>query len=54
MLVYFQSGIDRIDAATRDEFEGRLDDVPGVFDTFILSTAPWHNPSAWSDPPTNA
>jgi 5'(3')-deoxyribonucleotidase len=50
-------------------FEGRLDEVPGIFalmppvrgavpafealagrfDTYVLSTAPWENPSAWSD-----
>jgi len=23
--------------------------LAGHFDTYILSTAPWHNPSAWSD-----
>ena len=40
---------------------GLMDPIPGAldafhllaqhFDTFILSTAPWHNPSAWSDKP---
>ena len=65
----FQTGIDRLDEATRKEYEGRMDEVPGifslmlpkeeavesfielskVFDTYILSTAPWENPSAWSD-----
>ena len=69
VLVNFQSGIDRLDQRTRVEFEGRYDDVPGIFslmdptpgavdayhtlaetfDTYILSTAPWLNPSAWSD-----
>lgn len=69
VLVDFQSGIDRLDSATKLEFEGRLDEVPGIFglmdpmpgaveayrelsakfDTYILSTAPWLNPSAWSD-----
>lgn len=24
-------------------------DLSGLFDTYILSTAPWDNPSAWSD-----
>lgn len=23
--------------------------LSGIFDTYILSTAPWNNPSAWSD-----
>ena len=69
VLVNFQSGINRVDEATRREFEGRLDEVDGIFglmdpidgavesfhqlaavyETFILSTAPWQNPSAWSD-----
>ena len=69
VLVDFQSGIDRLDAATKLEYEGRLDEVAGIFglmdpmpgaveayrelsakfDTYILSTAPWLNPSAWSD-----
>lgn len=69
VLVDFQSGIDRLDATTRKEYEGRLDEVPGIFslmtpmdgavdsvyriaekyDTFVLTTAPWLNPSAWSD-----
>ena len=69
VLVDFQSGIDRLDETTRHEYEGRLDEVPGIFglmhpmpgavdafrllsarfDTYILSTAPWLNPSAWSD-----
>lgn len=25
------------------------DELCGLFDTFILSTAPWENPSAWTD-----
>jgi len=69
VLVDFQSGINRLDPATVKEFEGRLDEVAGIFslmdpkegaiegytwlaerfDTYILSTAPWNNPSAWSD-----
>jgi 5'(3')-deoxyribonucleotidase len=68
-LVDFVSGIERLTAADRAEFEGRYDDAPGIFalmdpmpgavqayrelsqlfDTYILSTAPWDNPSAWSD-----
>ena len=69
VLVDFMSGVDRLASGVRDEFEGRLDDVPGIFalmdpmpgaveafrelaqlfDTYILSTSPWENPSAWSD-----
>lgn len=69
VLVDFASGIDRLSEATRREYEGRLDEVPGIFalmdpmpgaieayqelsrhfDTYILSTAPWRNPTAWSD-----
>lgn len=69
VLVDFQSGIDQLDQETRKNYEGHLDDVPGIFslmkptegaieavtklkdhfDLYILSTAPWKNPSAWSD-----
>ena len=69
VLVDFKTGIQQLPEATLAEYEGRLDDVPGIFalmdpvedaiasyrhlsslfDTYILSTAPWHNPSAWSD-----
>ena len=69
VLVDFQSGIDQLSDSVQNEFEGRLDEVPGIFslmkpmtdaievynelsqffDTYILSTAPWENPSAWSD-----
>ena len=69
VLVDFQSRIDQLDEATRQKYDGKLDEVPGifskmrpvegavesfnelsrVFDTYILSTAPWENPSAWSD-----
>lgn len=69
VLVDFPSGIARLPSATVTEFEGRLDEVPGIFslmdpmpnaiasfdtlaqhyDTYILSTAPWGNPSAWID-----
>ncbi len=69
VLVDFASGIARLDEATKKEYEGRLDEVPGIFalmdpmsgainavqrlsekyDVYILSTAPWKNPSAWSD-----
>ena len=69
VLVDFQSGIDRLDERTREEYAGCLDEVPGIFslmdpmpgaidavhrlaakyDVYILSTAPWKNPSAWAD-----
>lgn len=69
VLVDFQSGIDAISDELQQEYEGRLDEVPGIFskmkpnkgaieafqwlakhfDVYILSTAPWENPSAWSD-----
>jgi 5'(3')-deoxyribonucleotidase len=69
VIVDFVSGINRLSAKTQREYEGRLDDVPGIFalmdpmpgavqsvtelhskfDVYALSTAPWANPSAWSD-----
>ena len=69
VLVDFASGIARLDEAIKREYEGHLDDVPGLFalmdpmpgaidavhrlaeqyDVYILSTAPWANPSAWAD-----
>lgn len=69
VLVDFASGIAKLDSKTLEEYEGRLDEVPGIFslmepmpgaieavhklakryEVFILSTAPWKNPSAWAD-----
>ena len=69
VLVDFQSGLDQIAPEIRAEYDGRADEIPGIFalmdpkpgaidafeqlsavyDTYILSTAPWKNPSAWSD-----
>jgi 5'-nucleotidase len=69
VLVDFPSGIAQITRSTQQEYDDRLDEVPGIFslmdpmpnaiesynylashfDTYILSTAPWNNPSAWSD-----
>lgn len=69
VLVDFKSGIDRLSEKQLLEFEGRLDEVPGIFslmdpmpgaieaynklhkefDTYILSTSPWLNPTAASD-----
>ncbi len=69
VLVDFASAFPRIPKATFDEYEDRLDEVPGIFslmdpmagaidafkqlagafNTYVLSTSPWENPSAWSD-----
>ncbi len=69
VLVDFPSGIAHLDKKIVREFDGRLDEVPGIFalmrpiegavesfiklaehfDTYVLSTSPWENPSAWSD-----
>jgi hypothetical protein len=69
VLVDFSSAFPLIAPHTLQEFEGRLDEIPGIFammqpcsnavdcftelsnmfDTYILSTSPWENPSAWSD-----
>jgi 5'-nucleotidase len=69
VLVDFPSGVARLAPGLVQEYEGRLDEVPGIFslmdplpgaleaferlargfDTYLLSTAPWENPSAWSD-----
>ena len=69
VLVDFATGIAAQTPETLKEYEGRLDEIPGIFgamkpmpgaieavhtlaekfELFILSTAPWKNPSAWSD-----
>jgi 5'(3')-deoxyribonucleotidase len=69
VLVDFPSAIPRVPTQVVREYDGRLDEVPGIFalmeplpyaiesfqelaekfDTYILSTSPWENPSAWSD-----
>ncbi len=69
VLVDFTSGIARLPQEVVAKYDGRMDEVPGIFslmdpmpgaveafeflaglyDTYILSTAPWENPSAWSD-----
>ena len=69
VLVDFPTGIARISENQKVEYEGRYDEVPGIFslmdplegsiqafhnlsskyDTYILSTAPWENHTAWSD-----
>ena len=69
VLVDFASAIPRLTRREREQYEGHLDDVPGIFarmdpvdgaveafcelagifDTYILSTAPWENPTAPAD-----
>ena len=69
VLVDFASGIEMIPEHVQVKYQGRIDEVPGIFslmkpkigaissferlskeyDTYILSTAPWENSSAWSD-----
>ena len=69
VLVDFSSGVEKITEDLQIEYQGRIDEVPGIFslmkpylgaiesfkrlsrkyDTYILSTAPWLNASAWSD-----
>ena len=69
VLVDFPSAFKKLSKKLLKEYDGRLDEVPGIFrlmeplegakdafdtlaavyDTYILSTAPWANPSAWSD-----
>lgn len=69
VLVDFPSAIPHVPADVLRAFEGRLDEVTGIFsymtpvahaiesfyelsarfDTYVLSTSPWENPSAWSD-----
>ena len=69
VLVDFETGIQKLTEDQKSIFDGRYDEVPGIFslmdpiegaidayhtlsthfDTYILSTAPWENPSAWQD-----
>lgn len=69
VIVDFVSALKLQSEETLKEYEGRLDEIPGLFgqmkpipgaleavrklnekyDCYILSTAPWNNPSAWSD-----
>ena len=69
VIVDFASALKLQSEKTLKEYEGRLDEIPGLFgqmtplpgaldavrklseqyDCYILSTAPWNNPSAWSD-----
>ena len=69
VIVDFQSGVDRLENQVKQEFEGHIEDTPGLFalmdpisgaieaiqklrdcyELYILSTAPWDNPTAWCD-----
>ena len=69
VLVDFPSAFSKVEPKLLQEFEGRLDELPGIFslmdpivgaidaferlsnayDSYILSTAPWENSSAWSN-----
>lgn len=69
VLVDFDSALAKLDEQTLKDYEGRYDEIPGLFglmlpmggaidavrrlnehyDCYILSTAPWKNPSSWSD-----
>lgn len=69
VLVDFTTGLHHYEPAIIEGYEGRYDEIPGVFskmrpmegaieafallsahfDTYVLSTSPWENPSAWSD-----
>ena len=69
VLVDFKSGILQLKEEVKSAYEGRLDEVPGIFslmkpmpkaiesykilaanfDTYILSTSPWKNPTALGD-----
>lgn len=69
VLVDFRSSFPNLSDDEMKRYEGKLDEVPGIFalmkpmpyaiesftrlselfDTYILSTSPWENPSAWSD-----
>lgn len=69
VLVDFQSAVDTLSPAQLQAYQGRLDEVPGLFarmlpmpgaleavallrphfQLYALSTASWHNPTAWSD-----
>lgn len=69
VLVDFDGAVRELDERYRQEYEGRYDEVPGIFskmkpiegaieafnylsdyfDVYILSTACWRNPTAWSD-----
>ena len=50
----YKSDLDEVPGifSLMDPMPGALDafaELSGMFDTYILSTSPWENPSAWSD-----
>lgn len=69
VLVDFRSAFTHFSPELLYEYEGRQDELPGIFskmapmpgaieaftrlsqsfESYVLSTAPWNNPSAWSD-----
>ena len=69
VIVDFESGLARVSDEVKQQYAGRVEDIPGLFalmrplpgaldavrllsqhyDVYILSTAPWKNPSAWAD-----
>ena len=68
VIVDFESALRKVDNSTLEQYQGILDEIPGLFDlmepmpgaieavtelakhfdTYILSTAPWLNPSSWT------
>ena len=36
VLVDFKSGLDKVDEQTKQEYEGRLDEIPGIFSLIPL------------------
>jgi 5'-nucleotidase len=68
VLADFESGLCKFSTATLKRYDGRYDEIPGIFslmgpvpgaidsfsilsgafDTYILSTAPWNNDTAWT------
>ncbi len=69
VLVDFESGLAQVSEEVKKDYEGRVDEIPGLFalmkpipgaieavhelqkryDLFILTTAPWKNPTACDD-----
>ena len=54
LIAKFEGHLDDIPGifSRMDPLEGAVQafhELSGLFDTYILSTAPWDNPSAWSD-----
>ena len=49
LLVDFASDIARLDPVAQRTYEDNFTELATMYDTCILSTAPWKNPTAWSD-----